>query len=104
MPGLATVQSLEEIHRLVCAAVVQRRPIAAVYDGAWRRFCPGALGFGVAGQYRAVCYQCGGEKAAVHCGRTLEWELGAVSHWKNSGASSGWTGLGKQNPTLASVA
>ena len=59
--GSAPAHSLEEIHRLVWAAVVQRRPIAAVYDGAQRLLCPHVLGYNKPGQYRAFCYQYGGE-------------------------------------------
>jgi hypothetical protein len=61
VPGSAKVQSLEEIHRLVHAAVVHRRPIAAVYDDVQRLFCPHVLGYNEPNQYRAFCYQYGGE-------------------------------------------
>jgi hypothetical protein len=57
--GSAT-QSLDERHRLGYAAVVQRRPMAAVYDGAERLLCPHVLGDNDPGQYRAFCYQFGG--------------------------------------------
>jgi hypothetical protein len=60
-PVSAPTQSLEEMHRLVRAAVVHRRPIAAVYEGARRLFCPHVLGHNQAGQYRVFCYQYGGE-------------------------------------------
>jgi len=60
-PASATVQPREEIHRLVCAAVVHRRPIAAVYDGARRLLRPHVVGHARAGQYRVFCYQYGGE-------------------------------------------
>ena len=59
--GSAPAQSLEEIHRLVCAAVVHRRPIAAVYDGTRRLLCPHVLGHNRADQRRVFCYQFGGE-------------------------------------------
>lgn len=60
-PGSGIVHSLEEIHRLVYEAVAHRRPIAAVYDGTQRLFCPHALGYNEPGQYRAFCYQYGGQ-------------------------------------------
>ncbi len=61
VPASARLQSPEEIQRLVRAAVVYRRPIAAVYDGARRLLCPHVLGHNQAGQRRVFCYQCGGE-------------------------------------------
>lgn len=60
MSASATVQSLDEMHRLVYVAVVQRRPMAAVYDGAERLLCPHVLGYNDPGQYRVFCYQYGG--------------------------------------------
>jgi hypothetical protein len=45
-------QSAEEIHRLVSAAVVQHRPIAALYDGARRLLCPHVLGYNQPGERR----------------------------------------------------
>ena len=59
--GLAAVQSLEELHRVVSTAVIQRRAIAAVYDEARRLFCPHVLGYNDPGEYRVFCYQYGGE-------------------------------------------
>ena len=60
-PGPARLQTLDEIHQLVRAAVAQRRPIAVVYEGARRLLCPHVLGFNQAGQHRVFCYQYGGE-------------------------------------------
>ena len=54
-------QSPEEIHRLVSAAAVQHRPIAALYDGARRLLCPHVLGYNQPGERRVFCYQYGGE-------------------------------------------
>lgn len=59
------MQSLEEIHRVVCAAVVHRRPITAIYDGVQRLFCPHVLGYNEPNQYRAFCYQYGGESRSA---------------------------------------
>ena len=64
MPGSATTQSLEEVHRLVYTAVVQRRPIAAIYDGVQRLFCPHVLGYNESNQHRAFCYQYGGDSGS----------------------------------------
>jgi hypothetical protein len=54
-------QSPEEIYRLVCAAARQRRPMAALYDGARRLFCPHVLGYNQPGEFRVFGYQYGGE-------------------------------------------
>src|SRR6266496_3802173 len=74
VPRSATVQSLEEIHRLICAAVVQRRPIAAVYDDARRLFCPHVVGYNGPCQYRVFCYQYGGESTSgLHANSGVGW-------------------------------
>ena len=61
VPASGAGQSPEEIRRLVCAAAVQHRPIAAVYDGTRRLLCPHVLGYSKAGERRVFCYQYGGE-------------------------------------------
>ncbi len=61
VPASAAGQSPEEIHRLVCAAVVQHRPIAALYDGTRRLLCPPVLGHNKPAEWRVFCYQYGGE-------------------------------------------
>jgi hypothetical protein len=63
MSGSAFVaeQSLEEIHRLVCAAAVEHRPIAVRYDGTQRLLCPHVVGYNEPGEWRVFCYQFGGE-------------------------------------------
>ena len=59
--GSAAEQSPEEIHRLVAAAAVQHRPIAARYDGTPRLLCPHVVGYNQPGDWRVFCYQYGGE-------------------------------------------
>jgi len=59
--GSAAAQSLEELHRVVSTAVIQRRPISAVYDGVLRLLCPHVLGYNDPGEHRVFCYQYGGE-------------------------------------------
>lgn len=54
-------QSPEEVHRLVAAAAVQHRPIAARYDGTRRLLCPHVVGYNEPGEWRVFCYQYGGE-------------------------------------------
>ena len=59
--GSAAEQSPEEVYRLVAAAVVQHRPIAARYDGTRRLLCPHVVGYNQQGDWRVFCYQYGGE-------------------------------------------
>ena len=56
----AKIQTVEEIYRLVWAAVGSKRPIEASYHGR-RLFCPHRLGRNSAGELRVLCYQYGGE-------------------------------------------
>ena len=57
-------QARGEIHQLVYAAVVGRRPLAAVYDGCRRLLCPHKLGWNRSGQLRVLCYQYGGKSVS----------------------------------------
>jgi len=45
----------------VSAAAVQHRPITALYDGTRRLLCPHVLGYNQPVEWRAFCYQYGGE-------------------------------------------
>jgi hypothetical protein len=60
-PAFVAEQSPEEIHRLVCAAAVQHRPIAGLYDGKHRLLCPHVVGYNQPGEQLVFCYQFGGE-------------------------------------------
>jgi hypothetical protein len=57
----AKIQTVEEMYRLVWAAVASKQPISAVYKDRFRLFCPHRLGRNRAGQHRVLCYQYGGE-------------------------------------------
>ena len=57
----AKIQTVEEIYRLVWAAVAGKHPIAASYRGLSRLFCPHRLGGNKEGELRVLCYQYGGE-------------------------------------------
>ena len=46
---------------MVRAAVVQHRPITALYDGRRRLLCPHVLGYNQSGDWRVFCYPYGGE-------------------------------------------
>jgi hypothetical protein len=56
----AAIQTVEDIYRLVWTSVKNRRPIAAVYHGRRRLFCPHRLGRNKTGQLQVLCYQYGG--------------------------------------------
>jgi len=49
------------VYRVVRKAVESRRPISAIYHNRHRLFCPHRLGRNKEGQFRALCYQYGGE-------------------------------------------
>ena len=82
----AKIQTVEEIYRLVWAAVAGRHPIAASYGGLPRLFCPHRLGRNKEGQLRVLCYQYGGESESglQPAGSPANWrcivleELGGV--------------------------
>jgi hypothetical protein len=57
----AKIQTVEEIYRLIWAAVANRRPIAASYYGLPRLFCPHRLGRNRGSEVRVLCCQYGGE-------------------------------------------
>ncbi len=57
----AQIQTVEEIYRLVWAAVANNKPIEAIYQGRSRLFCPHRLGQNRQGELRVLCYQYGGE-------------------------------------------
>jgi hypothetical protein len=59
--GSGSAGRREGVYRIVRAAVVSRRPIAAVYHDRPRLFCPHRLGRNKEGQRRVFCYQFGGE-------------------------------------------
>jgi hypothetical protein len=65
----APVQTVEEIYRLVWAAVANKQPIEAVYQGRLRLFCPHRLGRNREGRLRVLCYQYGGDSPSpAHSG------------------------------------
>jgi hypothetical protein len=60
----AKIQTVEDIYRLVRAAVVSKRPLRAVYLGQDRWFCPHRLGRNHQGDTRVLCYQYAGESSS----------------------------------------
>ncbi len=57
----AKIQTVEDIYKLVWAAVANKQPMSAIYKERPRLFCPHRLGRNQDGQLRALCYQYGGE-------------------------------------------
>ena len=57
----ASMQTVEEIYRLIWTAIVNKQPIEGMYQARLRLFCPHRLGRNRAGQLRVLCYQYGGE-------------------------------------------
>src|ERR1700722_10424340 len=57
-------QTVEEIYRLVRAAVANKQSIEAVYQGRLRLFCPYRLGRNREGRLRVLCYQYGGDSGS----------------------------------------
>jgi hypothetical protein len=72
----AKIQTVEDIFRLVWAAVANKQPIEAIYHGRPRLFCPHRLGRNKAGKLRVLCYQYGGESASG-----LE-AVGSPANWR----------------------
>ena len=58
------MQSLDEIDRLIRAAIVEKMPVRAVYDGRSRVLCPYMLGRNKEGRVRVLCLQIGGESVS----------------------------------------
>lgn len=72
----AKVQTVEDIYRLVWAAVANKRPMRAIYKERPRLFCPHRLGRNQVGQRRVLCYQYGGESESG-----LE-PIGSPANWR----------------------
>jgi hypothetical protein len=71
------MQSVDEIYALLRTAGARKQPVAAMYEGHPRLFCPHLLGRGKQGRRNAFCYQFGG--ASVSGLRTVS---GVVGGWR----------------------
>lgn len=79
----ARIQPIEDIYRLVWAAVANKQPIEARYHGRPRLFCPHRLGRNSAGELRVLCYQYGGEsESGLH--PQVRRPTGVALCWRNS--------------------
>ncbi len=72
----AKIQTVENIYQLVRTAILHRQPLAAVYDGRHRRFCPHRLGRNKNGELRVLCYQYGGRS------RSGLQAAGSAANWR----------------------
>ena len=70
------VRALEQLHAQVRAAIVHRRPIAALYRGRRRLLCPHLLGWNGRRRLQVLCYQYGGDSESG-----LE-PVGAPDNWR----------------------
>jgi hypothetical protein len=57
----AAVPALEQAHTRIRAAIIHRRPIAALYRGHRRLLCPHLLGWNKHRRLQVLCYQYGGD-------------------------------------------
>lgn len=62
-PLSVPTQSIDEIDRLIRAAISDKVPLRAVYDGGVRILCPQMLGRNKDGRVRILCLQVGGESS-----------------------------------------
>jgi hypothetical protein len=72
----APFQTVEDIYRLVWAAVANKQPIEAAYQGRLRLFCPHRLGRNRNRQLRVLCYQYGGDS------RSGLQPVGSLENWR----------------------
>ena len=56
-----SARALEPVHAQVRAAIIHRRPIAALYRGRRRLLCPHLLGWNKHRRLQVLCYQYGGD-------------------------------------------
>jgi hypothetical protein len=72
----APVQAVEEIYRLAWAAVANKPPIEAVYQGRLRLLCPHRLGRNREGRLGLLCCQYGGDSG------TGVQPVGSPENWR----------------------
>ena len=65
---------MDEIYALLRTAAARKQPVAAMYEGHPRLFCPHLLGRSKQGRWHAFCYQFGG--ASVSSLRTFSAGVG----------------------------
>jgi hypothetical protein len=72
----------EQAHACIRAAIIHRRPIAALYRERRRLLCPHLLGWNRYRRLRVLCYQFGGdsESGLEPTGAPDNWRCMAVEH------------------------
>jgi hypothetical protein len=83
----AKIQTVEDMHRLIWAAIANKQPISAVYKERYRLLCPHRLGRNRLGQPRVLCYQYGGES------KTGLAPIGSPENWRCAFVNSIWPTL-----------
>jgi hypothetical protein len=76
------IPALEQVHAQVRAAIIHRRPIAALYRGRRRLLCPHLLGWNRQRRLQVLCYQYGGdsESGLMPAGASDNWRCLAVEN------------------------
>jgi hypothetical protein len=74
--------ALEHAHAQLRAAIIHRRPIAAIYRKRRRLLCPHLLGWNKHRQLQVLCYQYGGdsESGLQPAGASDNWRCLAVEN------------------------
>lgn len=77
-----SVHVLEQAHTQLRAAIVHRRPIAALYRGRKRLLCPHLLGWNRHRRLQVLCYQYGGDSQSglQPAGESDNWRCLAVEN------------------------
>jgi hypothetical protein len=70
----------EQAHAQVWAAIIQRRPIAALYRRRRRLLCPHLLGWNRHRRLQVLCYQYGGESGLKPAGASDNWRCLAAEN------------------------
>jgi len=79
----AKIQTVEDIYRLVWAAVVNKQPMEAIYDGRPRLFVLTAWA-GIRQRSLGCCATNMAEKAITDWKRKVRRQTGAALRWRNS--------------------
>ncbi len=83
--------TLQETYNVIRSAVMSRQPIAALYHGKLRLFCPHRLGRNKDGRPQVLCYQFGGQSSSglkPH-GSPDNWRCVAVEKLTHVGLTEG---------------
>jgi hypothetical protein len=90
-------QATDEIDRLLRAAIVEKVPIRAIYDGGVRLLCPHMLGRNREDKVRILCLQISGESTSglEHRNGPGDWRCLALEKFSSvDRAEAGWQTTG----------